>query len=108
MVQGSPLFSARNVFELMQQKMTRRVPPREAIGQGISEALHGFIERALRIDPVERPSLSELLRWTAPCTPPPEELLVVRASGFSTDASTTSGGDVTSAETAWVTPEGVR
>jgi serine/threonine protein kinase len=76
LLHGAPLFSATNVFELIHQKMTTTLPPREQIGRGISDELHEFLHRALRVNPDERPSsLSMLIPWAAPCEPPPEQLL---------------------------------
>ena len=105
MLHGTSLFSAKNVFDLMQQKMTTKLPAREEVGRGVSEEMYEFLELALRIDPAERPSLSLLLQWAGPCTPPPEELLAAPRSGASTTASTTAGHDVTGAETSWMTQE---
>ena len=108
MVQGAALFSARNVFDLMQQKLSTKLPPREEIGRGISEELYDFLDRALRVEPAERPSLALLLPWVGPCTPPPDELLNTPASGASTTAPTTTGHHITGAETSWVTQDRIQ
>ena len=51
------------------------VPAASGIGGGISTELHGFVERAVRVEPDERPaSLAPLLAWAARCDPPPEGL----------------------------------
>ena len=107
MIHGAPLFSAKNVFDLMQQKLSTKLPTRGAIGRGISGELYGFLDHALRVDPAERPSLALLLPWAARCTPPPDELFHAPPSGTSTTAPTTTGHHAGS-ETSWVTQERVQ
>ncbi len=72
---GQHLFRGTTVFELVQQKMAPQVPAAGVIGEGISTELHEFMERAVRVNPEERPaSLAPLLPWAARCDPPPEGL----------------------------------
>ena len=96
LLDGRPLFSGTNVFELMQQKMTIRVKPRAQIGDGISEEMFEFLDRSLRAHPDERPaSLVNLVPWAAPSNPPPEALLTTPATNVSTTAPTGTAGDTT-------------
>jgi hypothetical protein len=71
---GVPLFVATDVFGLVQERTSLQLRPAAQIGEGISEELHDFLTRALRVNPDERPSsVAELVAWAAPCDPPPEE-----------------------------------
>ena len=73
---GHHLFRAPSISALAQQKLTRRLPPAAEIGEGISTELHEFLQRALRVNPDERPgSVAALLPWAARCDPPPQDLL---------------------------------
>lgn len=73
---GHHLFGARSVQELVQEKLTKQLPPAAEIGDGISEELYAFLRYALRVTPDERPpSVAPLARWAAPCDPPPQRLL---------------------------------
>jgi serine/threonine protein kinase len=73
---GHHLFRAPSISALAQQKLTRRLPPPAEIGEGISAELHEFLQRALRVNPDERPaSASALVPWAARCDPPPQDLL---------------------------------
>jgi serine/threonine protein kinase len=70
------LFRARSISALLQQKLTRQLPPAAEIGEGISTELHEFLQRALRVNPDERPgSAAALVPWAARCDPPPQDLL---------------------------------
>jgi len=73
---GRRLFDAADFFPLVQQKLTLTLPPVGEIAGGISPELHAFIERAVRVDPAERPaSLASLVAWAAPAPAPPPELI---------------------------------
>ena len=73
---GHHLFRAPSISALAQQKLTRQLPPAADIGEGISTELHEFLQRALRVNPDERPgSAAALVRWAARCDPPPQDLL---------------------------------
>jgi hypothetical protein len=73
---GKRLFSATGVFALVREKLTTTLPGASEIAGGISSETHHFIERALRIDPDERPSsLTPLVAWSARCEPPPDDPL---------------------------------
>jgi serine/threonine-protein kinase len=77
LIEGRHLFTAGNVFELMQQKLGLRLPPREELVGGMSAEMYAFLEAALRAKPDDRPSsLARWTGWAGPCEPPPEELLV--------------------------------
>jgi serine/threonine-protein kinase len=65
---GTHLFGATNIVDLIEQKMTMRLPPRGEIGSGISAELYEFLESALRVNPAERlASVASLVPWAAPC-----------------------------------------
>ena len=73
---GRRLFRAANLLQLIQEKLTLRLPPARDIGDGISAELYEFIESALRVDPDERPSTTAgLVRWAARCVCPPQDLV---------------------------------
>jgi serine/threonine protein kinase len=94
LLHGIPLFSAANAFDLLRQKMTLTLRPREEIGRGISAELFEFLDGSLRALPDQRPSsLAMLTRWAAPCTPPPDALLAAPAMDVSATAPTGSGND---------------
>jgi serine/threonine protein kinase len=70
---GKTLFAAKDLFDLMQEKFTARVPQPSEIGGGISAELHAFVAAAVRPNPEERPdSLDVLASWAAPCDSLPE------------------------------------
>ena len=76
---GRHLFETGNLLELALAKVTLKLPPASAIGEGISAELYEFIETALRVSVDERPrSLEQVARWAAPCEPPPENLVQSR------------------------------
>jgi CRP-like cAMP-binding protein len=65
---GRQLFSANNIFDLVREKATLRVPPAASIGIGISQELYEFIAGALEVNPDNRPSsVAALAAWAAPC-----------------------------------------
>jgi serine/threonine protein kinase len=108
LVTGARLFSATSLFELMQQKLTTRLPARADLGN-VSQELYAFLEAALRVNPDERPaSLSALVPWAGPCEPPPEELLAEPAGDASTTGLPRVAGSAGESETAFVTREGLR
>jgi serine/threonine protein kinase len=64
---GRHLFSAANLLDLIREKLTLRLPPAREIGDGISEELHGFLERALRLDrDLRLASVASLMEWAGP------------------------------------------
>lgn len=74
LLSGSPLFRATDLFGLVQEKAGLQLPPAAAIGEGVSEELYEFLKASLRVNPNERPSsAAALVKWAAPCEPPPEE-----------------------------------
>jgi eukaryotic-like serine/threonine-protein kinase len=73
---GKRLFDATRLAALVQEKLTMKLPAASEIAGGITRELHGFIERALRLIPAERPSsLVPLVAWAARCEPPPDALM---------------------------------
>jgi serine/threonine protein kinase len=73
---GRRLFNASNLFDLMQQKMTLTLPPREQIGGGVSAGMHAFLSAALHANPDDRPwSADAVAHWAAPCEPPSAALI---------------------------------
>lgn len=73
---GQRLFRSTSVYELVQQKLTLRLPPAVEIGDRVSAELYEFLHRALRANPDERPaSAAPLLGWAARCDPPPPHAL---------------------------------
>jgi serine/threonine protein kinase len=79
---GRRLFGATDLFELMHEKMTTKLPRAEEIGAGISAELHAFLDRSLQVSPAERPSsVASLIPWAARCEPPPEGLIAEGGSG---------------------------
>ena len=64
---ATPLFRNNNLYDLIQDKLTRQVPPANEIGGGISAELHDFMVQALRTDRAERPeSVAPLTAWAGP------------------------------------------
>ncbi len=73
---GRTLFQAKSVPQLAQDKLTLTLPPAAEIGAGVSADLYEFLQRALRVNPDERPnSAAPFLGWAARCDPPPEDLV---------------------------------
>lgn len=72
---GKPLFVATDLVGLVQEKMALQLPLADAIGDGVSEELYEFLQAALRVNPNDRPSSTgALVKWAAPCEPPPGEI----------------------------------
>jgi CRP-like cAMP-binding protein len=64
---GTPPFTGSNLVELIQQKLSFRLPPAGEIGTGVTDEMHEFLQRALRDDPAQRPdSIAPLAAWAAP------------------------------------------
>lgn len=64
---GQQLFRATNFLDLVQEKLTLRLPPAREIGDGISDELHGLLDHALRRDREERlSSVASLTGWAGP------------------------------------------
>ncbi len=73
---GRNLLPAKSVPQLAQDKLTLTLPPAAEIGGGASADLYEFLQRALRVNPDERPSSAEpFIEWAARCDPPPEDLV---------------------------------
>jgi serine/threonine protein kinase len=67
MLAARRLFKASNIVELIRNKLTLRLPPREQIGLGISAEMHEFLEKGLRPDPEQRlESLKGYAPWAGP------------------------------------------
>jgi hypothetical protein len=67
LVTGRTLFQSRNLLDLMQAKLTLKLPPAERIGSGVSAELRAVMGAALQVDPAQRlDSLSGLEEWAAP------------------------------------------
>lgn len=74
LLSGTRLFAATDLFAIIQEKASRRLPPAAEIGDGVSEELYEFLQGALQLNPDDRPpSAAPLVTWAAPCDPPPEE-----------------------------------
>jgi CRP-like cAMP-binding protein len=70
LVAGKPLFEARTTRGLLQDKLTRAVPPAHEIGPGISPELHELLVLGLQNDPENRPaSLSSVVAWSGELDP---------------------------------------
>jgi serine/threonine-protein kinase len=64
---GMHLFRGANLIELVQEKMTVRLPPASELAGGISQELHDFIASAVRTNRDERPpSIAPLVDWAGP------------------------------------------
>lgn len=73
---GRHLFDASSNLELLQKKLGMPLPPAADIGEGLSAELYDFLQRAVRVNPDERPSsLASLVEWAAPCQPPPAHIV---------------------------------
>jgi CRP-like cAMP-binding protein len=67
MLAGWPPCTATNLLDLVQQKLTFRLPPAEEIGGGIGAEVHEFLEGALQTDRDARlSSLDGLASWAGP------------------------------------------
>jgi serine/threonine-protein kinase len=70
LVAGRPLYEGRTTRGLLQDKLTRHVPPAGEIGAGISPELHALIARALDNDADNRlESLAEVAAWRGELDP---------------------------------------
>ena len=70
LVAGKPLFEARTTRGLLQDKLTRPVPPAGEIGPGVSRDLHELIVSGVRNDPEERlASLGGPAAWSGELDP---------------------------------------
>jgi Protein kinase domain/Cyclic nucleotide-binding domain len=64
---GQQLFRATNFLDLVQDKLTLRLPAARDIGDGISDELHVVLDHALRRDRTERlSSVACLTAWAGP------------------------------------------
>ncbi len=65
LVAGKPLYEGRTTRALLQDKLTRTIPPARQIGPGISAELHELLVSALDVDPGRRlPSLATIAPWS--------------------------------------------
>jgi len=70
LVAGKPLFEGRTTRGLLQDKLTRKVPPAAAIGPGVSPALHELLAGALDNDAENRiESLAGIVSWGGELAP---------------------------------------
>jgi predicted Ser/Thr protein kinase len=73
LVAGKPLFVGRTTRGLLQDKLTRRLPPRHEIGPGISQELYDLLAQGLENEPENRlASLQAFTSWRG--EPDPEFL----------------------------------
>ncbi|HZN56337.1 MAG TPA: protein kinase [Candidatus Polarisedimenticolaceae bacterium] len=64
LVAGAPLFEGRTTRALLQDKLTRRLPPAEQIGPGISAEFHELLRTGIDNDPEQRlQSLRGVAAW---------------------------------------------
>jgi tRNA A-37 threonylcarbamoyl transferase component Bud32 len=64
LLSGRKLFEARSMAQLLQDKLTRTLPPAYEIGNGISPEMHRILVAALEKDPAQRlGSLREIVAW---------------------------------------------
>ena len=71
LLSGRHLFGATNLWDLVQEKSTLRLPPAESIGAGVSAELYTFMEAALEVKPENRPSsAAALTAWAERCDLP--------------------------------------
>jgi hypothetical protein len=76
---GTRLFASPDLFRLIQQKLTPKLPPAAEIAGGVSAGLYDFLDRSLRVNPDDRPSLEPIRAWAARADPPPEPLVIERS-----------------------------
>jgi serine/threonine-protein kinase len=70
LVAGKPLFEGRTTRGLLQDKLTRRVPAREAIGGGVSPEFHALLVSGLHNEPEDRlASLASIVAWSGELDP---------------------------------------
>jgi serine/threonine-protein kinase len=64
---GRPLIAATDVFDIIREHGQFVLPPREDIGDGISQEMHEVLLRGLEPDPDKRSmDLGKLAAWAAP------------------------------------------
>jgi eukaryotic-like serine/threonine-protein kinase len=69
---GRHLFQATNLWDLVQEKSSVRLPPAGSIGAGVTPELYAFMQAALEVKPENRSSsAAALTAWAAPCDLPP-------------------------------------
>jgi serine/threonine-protein kinase len=70
LVAGKPLFEGRTTRGLLHDKLTRRLPPANEVGPGISQELHDVLARGLQNEPENRlVSLFAISSWSADVDP---------------------------------------
>ncbi len=70
LVVGSSFFEGRTTRGLLQDKLTRRLPPANEIGPGISQELHDLLAQGLQNEPENRlASLAALTSWSGELDP---------------------------------------
>jgi len=70
LVAGKPLFEGRTTRGLLQDKLTRRLPPPHEIGPGISQELHDLLAQGLQNEPENRlASLAVVASWSGALDP---------------------------------------
>jgi predicted Ser/Thr protein kinase len=70
LVVGKPLFEGRTTRGLLNDKLTRRAPPPEEIGPGISPEYHDLLTRGLQNEPENRlTSLASIAAWSGELDP---------------------------------------
>jgi serine/threonine-protein kinase len=70
LLSGKKLFEARNMTQLLQEKLTRSVPAAYEIGAGVSPEMHRLLVGGLEKDPAKRlGSLRQVLGWRGELDP---------------------------------------
>lgn len=70
LVAGQPMFEGRTTRGLLQDKLTRRLPPPHEIGPGISQELHDLLAQGLQNEPENRlASLAAIASWSGELDP---------------------------------------
>ena len=70
LVAGKPMFEGRTTRGLLQDKLTRRLPPPHEIGPGISPELHDLLAQGLQNEPENRlASLAAIASWSGELDP---------------------------------------
>jgi len=70
LVAGKPLFEGRTTRGLLQDKLTRRVPPADEIGPGVSPEFRELLVSGLQNEPENRlASLAGIVAWNAELDP---------------------------------------
>jgi serine/threonine protein kinase len=82
LLSGKKLFEARNMTQLLQEKLTKTVPPAYEIGSGISPEMHRLLLGGLEKDPAKRlGSLRHVLGWRGELDPDFLEKLFPKNAG---------------------------